>query len=150
MNTLPFSASGNAILLPFFAMMLLTMAVWFFMYARRIPFIQNNRLTPEQLRPLEFARISPPAVANPSDNLRNLFEIPTLFYALVIYLLVSNRVDDLHVATAWVFVAFRILHSAVHCTVNIVLLRFWLYCLSTLALWVMLIRAALPVIAAAI
>jgi hypothetical protein len=34
------------------------------------------------------------------------------------------------------------LHSAVHCTVNIVLLRFWLYCISALALWFMVVRAA--------
>jgi hypothetical protein len=30
----------------------------------------------------------------------------------------------------------------VHCTVNIVILRFWLYCISALALWFMVARAA--------
>jgi hypothetical protein len=29
-----------------------------------------------------LARLSPAAVANPSDNLKNLFELPVLFYAL--------------------------------------------------------------------
>ena len=45
--------------------------------------------------------------------------------------------------TAWVFVAFRAAHSAVHCTVNIVLVLFGLYALSSLALWFMVLRAAL-------
>ena len=37
--------------------------------------------------------------------------------------------------------AFRVLHSAVHCTVNIVMLRFALYAAASLALWAMLLRA---------
>jgi hypothetical protein len=89
-----------------------------------------------------LARISPPAVSNPSDNLKNLFELPTLFYGLVLYLFVTNKVDEIYLVAAWIFAAFRILHSAVHCTVNIVLLRFWLYCISALALWFMVVRAA--------
>jgi hypothetical protein len=132
----------TVIFAPFLAMIALTIVVWFYMYARRIPFIQQNRLTPEQLTPQEFARISPPAVANPSDNLKNLFEVPTIFYALVLYLYVTDQVDMAYLAAAWVFVGFRVLHSAVHCSVNIVMLRFWLYCISTFAVWFMAIRAA--------
>ena len=45
--------------------------------------------------------------------------------------------------TGWVFAAFRALHSAVHCTFNLVMLRFYLYLVSTLAVWFMLGRAAL-------
>jgi hypothetical protein len=138
-----FVSSQSAIFAPFFALILLTIVVWFYMYARRIPFIQMRQLTAEQLTPAEFARISPPAVSNPSDNLKNLFEITTIFYAFVLYLYVTRQVDSLDVLAAWVFVAFRILHSAVHCTVNIVILRFWLYCASTLTLWFMVIRAGL-------
>jgi hypothetical protein len=40
-------------------------------------------------------------------------------------------------------VVFRVLHSAVHCTINIVLLRFALYAASSVALWFMVLRAAL-------
>jgi hypothetical protein len=52
------------------------------------------------------------------------------------------KVDETYLIAAWVFVGFRILHSAVHCTINIVMLRFWLYCISSLALWFMVVRAA--------
>ncbi len=131
----------TAIFSPFFAMMLVTLVVWVYMYARRIPFIRQSNLTPGQLTPLELARISPPAVSNPSDNLKNLFEIPVLFYALTLFLYDTHRVVFL--VAAWVFVGFRALHSLVHCTINVVIVRFWLYCVSTMAFWFMAVRAAL-------
>ena len=134
----------TAIFGPFFATMLLTFVVWVYMYARRIPFIRSSGLTPGELSaPGRLAAISPAEVSNPSDNLKNLFEIPVLFYALALYLYVTQQVDALYVAAAWIFVVFRVLHSAVHCTVNIVILRFWLYFASTAAVWFMLFRAAL-------
>jgi hypothetical protein len=132
-----------AIFPPFFTVILLTMAVWLYMYARRIPFIMGGNFKREQLTPLEFARISPPQVANPSDNLKNLFEIPTLFYALVLYLYVTNQVDSTFVAAAWVFAVFRVLHSAVHCTINVIVIRFWLYFVSAAAVWFIAIRVVL-------
>jgi hypothetical protein len=128
---------------PLFAMLLLTFLVWVYMYARRIPFIQKNQFSPDQLTPLEFARLSPPGVSNPSDNLKNLFEIPVLFYVLAVYLYVTNQVDNIHLVASWVFVAFRYLHSAVHCTSNIVMVRFCLYLVSTLSVWFIGCRAAL-------
>jgi hypothetical protein len=133
---------SDPIFAPFFAMILLTLVVWVYMYARRIPFIRRSGLRDDQLTPMELARISPPAVANPSDNLKNLFEIPVLFYALALYLFATNQVDTAYVVAGWVFVAFRVLHSAVHCTINIVMLRFYLYLFSTLAVWFIAGRAA--------
>lgn len=133
----------DPIFAPFFAMIFLTLIVWFYMYARRIPFIQRSGLRKDQLTPLELARASPPAVANPSDNLKNLFEIPTIFYALVLYLHLTESVDSGYVAAAWVFVGFRALHSAVHCTFNLIPLRFMLYAFSTAAVWFIAIRAGL-------
>jgi hypothetical protein len=126
----------TAIFCPFFAMLVLTFLVWVYMYVRRIRFLTANKVSPVDLAiPGALAKISPPGVANPSDNLKNLFEIPVLFYALVLYLYVTNQVDPVYVSAAWVFVAFRALHSLVHCTFNLVPLRFALYLSSTLALW---------------
>ncbi|MES2626444.1 MAG: MAPEG family protein [Pseudomonadota bacterium] len=130
------------IFLPFVGVMLLTLVVWIYMYARRIPFIVRSKLTPAQLTPQELARLSPPQVANPSDNLKNLFELPTIFYALVLYLYVTQQVDSSYVTAAWIFFVLRVLHSIVHCTFNLVLLRFWIYALSALALWFMVLRMA--------
>jgi hypothetical protein len=133
----------SAIFSPFFAMLLLTLIVWIYMYVRRIRFITNRKPTPEELNPIAFAQISPPSISNPSDNLKNLFEMPILFYALVLYLFLTQQVDRVYVAAAWGFVLFRTMHSAVHCTFNRVMLRFCLYLCSSIAVWFMAGRAAL-------
>ncbi|MBL8644653.1 MAG: MAPEG family protein [Rhodospirillaceae bacterium] len=134
----------SSIYAPFFAMMALTFAVWVYMYVRRIRFITGNNISPRELeKPGELARLSPPAISNPSDNLKNLFELPVLFYAVVLYLGATGQADDTYTAAAWVFVSFRTLHSIVHCTVNIVIVRFYIYIASSLALWFIIGRAAL-------
>jgi hypothetical protein len=114
------------------------------MYIRRIKFITSSTLRPKELAvPGRLAQISPPSVSNPSDNLKNLFEIPILFYALVLYLFITNQVDTVYVNAAWVFVVFRVLHSVVHCTFNLIMLRFYLYLFAAIAVWFIAIRAAL-------
>jgi len=133
----------SAIFGPFFVMLGLTLVVWLFMYVKRIRFLGSLELDPNELTPAKLMEISPPSVANPSDNLKNLFEMPVLFYAMALYLFVVGQVDNVHVIAAWVFVVFRAAHSAVHCTVNVVMLRFGLYALSSVALWFMVLRAAL-------
>ncbi len=86
-------------------------------------FIRSSGAVPREqmVRPREACRqLSPPAVSNPSDNLKNLFEMPVLFYAIVLYLTRPLQVDGVYLGAAWVFASVRALHSAVHCTVNIV------------------------------
>ena len=128
---------------PFCATMLLTLVVWVYMYGRRLPFIFSSGLDPKQMTPLELARLSPPQVSNPSDNLKNLFELPTVFYVVVLYIYVTNQVDAAYLWAAWGFFLFRALHSAVHCTFNFIPLRFALYVISAGALWFIVLRAAL-------
>lgn len=134
----------TAIFGPVLATMFLTFLVWVYMYFQRISFINRNNISAKDLAvPGALAGLYPPEVSNPSDNLKNLFEIPVLFYALALYLFVTSQVDGIYVAAAWAFVVFRMLHSAVHCTINIVMFRFCLYLISTLAVWFIAARAAL-------
>ena len=126
---------------PVFAMLILTLLVWLYMYSRRIPFIKQSNFGPGELTPQELQRRSPPAVSNPSDNLKNLFEIPVLFYFLALYLFVTNQGDQIYLIASWVFVIFRIAHSVVHCTFNAIMLRFSLYLISTLSFWFIVLRA---------
>ncbi|MDJ0788046.1 MAG: MAPEG family protein [Myxococcota bacterium] len=133
----------TAIFGPFFAMVGLTFAVWVYMFARRIHFLTANDITPEELRvPGALAEKSPAEISNPSDNLKNLFEIPVLFYAIVLMLFATEQVDGLHLVCGWVFVAFRAVHSAIHCSFNHVMMRFYAYLVATLAVWLMAARAA--------
>lgn len=134
----------EAIFSPFFATVILTFCVWIYMYIRRINFFNSQKLNPQDLVGTDaLAKLSPPAVSNPADNLKNLCEIPVIFYALVLYLYTTSQVDAVYLYAAWIFVVFRVLHSIVHCTFNLIMLRFWLYLLATLAVWLMTFRAAL-------
>ena len=76
-----------------------------------------------------------------ANNLKNLFEVPVLYYGLCLYLFVTGNVDLAYVVAAWLFFLFRAFHSVVHCTKNIVMLRFYLYSGAALSLWFMLGKA---------
>jgi len=135
---------SQAILAPFLGMMLLTALVWVYMYIRRLAYIKVNKVPPQDLAtPEKAAMVLPEAVALPANNLRNLLELPALFYALCLYLYVTGSADGLHVASAWVFVGLRTVHSVIHCTANIVVFRFLSYFAAALVLWFMLARALL-------
>ena len=133
-----------AIFGPFLGMLLLTFAVWLLMYIRRIGFIRANKIDAQELTtPERRAALIPEPVSYPANNLQNLFELPVVFYAVCIYLYVVQEVDAAHVYSAWVFFCGRIVHSAVHCTSNVVMLRFSAYLVSAVALWFMVVRASL-------
>jgi hypothetical protein len=125
-------------------MMALTFVVWVAMYVRHIAYIKINRVHPQRLAtPDKVVEIIPEKVQYPAYNLRNLLELPILFYALCLYLYVTGSVDQLFVAAAWVYVGLRGVHSAIQCTTNNVMRRFSFYMASSLVLWFMILRAAL-------
>ena len=134
---------AGEIFTPFIGMLLLTMLVWVHLYVRRIGYTVKHRIHPQRLTtPEKGEALIPEEVNYPAYNLANLFELPIVFYALCLYLYVTGNVDATYVAAAWVFFLLHVLHSVVHCTFNRVIVRFWLYASSALALWFMLIRAA--------
>lgn len=132
----------EAIFHPMLATMTLTAIVWFYMYARRIPAMRRARVSVQTYTtPDKVSEHLPDEVNYSANNLKNLFEVPILFYGLCLYLFVSGNVDTAYVVAAWLFFLFRAFHSIVHCTNNIVMLRFYLYAGAALALWFMLGRA---------
>lgn len=134
--------NNAAIFQPMLMTMALTAVVWFYMYAKRIPAMQKAGVSVQTYTtPEKISEHLPEAVNFPANNLKNLFEVPTLFYGLCLYLFVSNNVDTIYVSTAWLFFVLRAGHSIVHCTVNVVMLRFYLYAAASLSLWFMLGRA---------
>lgn len=135
---------GHEIFRPFFVMMALTFVVWVAMYVRRIAYVKGNRVHPQRLAtPDKVVEVIPEQVQYPAYNLRNLLELPILFYALCLYLYVTGSVDQLFVTSAWVYVGLRGVHSAIQCTTNVVMRRFAFYMASSLVLWFMILRAAL-------
>lgn len=139
--------NAELILQPVIGMMLLTALVWVVLFFKRIPAMQEAGLpTQTWTTPDKTVELLPEAVNNPANNFKNLFELPVVFYALCLVLFVTNGVDAIHVAAAWTFVGFRVLHSLIHCTVNIVMARFLCYLAASLALWFMLARTAIDIL----
>ena len=138
----------EAIFLPMLSTMALTAIVWFYMYAKRIPAMRRARVSVQTYTtPDKVVEHLPEEINYSANNLKNLFEVPILFYGLCLYLFVSGNVDTAYVVAAWLFFLLRAIHSIVHCTVNIVMLRFYLYAGSALALWFMLGRALITELA---
>ncbi len=81
-----------------------------------------------------------------SANLSNQFEWPLLFYVVCVLLIVQGGSNDpVQALLAWVFVAGRILHSAVQILTSNVRLRgvvFTINFLAVLAMWGRLLVSA--------
>ena len=139
---------GSEIFVPFFGMLLLTLSVWIILYVKRLGYIVGHKIDSQDLTtPEKGAKLFPEKIHWPALNFRNLFELPVIFYALCLYLYVTGNVDNVYLTSAWVFFGFRILHSAIHCTVNIVKFRFAAYMIGAIVLWFMVLRAAYGVFA---
>jgi hypothetical protein len=124
-------------LYPVFAMVTLTAIVWVSVYVTRLREIRKKRIPAQKLATRSGAGQILKNVAGPSDNLLNLFELPVLFYVLMVLLFVTDRGDVFYLALAWGYVLLRAIHSFIHCTYNCVLYRFSVYLASSLILWAM-------------
>ena len=124
----------HAILLPPTALALLTAVVFGRMYKDRITEMRARRIHPQQVA---TSKQSADTLQNvtASDNYRNLFEAPVLFYALCGYLAVTQLTTVLLLACAWGYVLLRAAHTFVHLTSNKVIRRFQLFFASSIVLF---------------
>ena len=126
--------SDPLIFLPAVAMVALTIAVLFRMFFER-----RRQVRSEGIRMREIASSSQMATrfgdTRAADNYRNLFELPVLFYVALGVAFATSQVSPLVFGLAWGYVAFRILHSYIHCTYNRVKHRFYAFLASNVLLW---------------
>jgi len=85
--------------------------------------------------PLEVARIT--------RNLANQFELPLIFYALVVLLVALDQVTLFDVIAAWVFVAGRVAHTLVQTLTDNVALRGQVFTINFLAVVALAAHVAL-------
>jgi hypothetical protein len=134
--------SFNLILLPLLTMVFLTFAVWIYLYVLRVPETKHMKTNLDDLQTRTQAGKLLTVSAATSDNLKNLFEMPVLFYLAAMLAMLLLIQDVLLIRLAWGFVILRIVHSVVHCTYNRVMHRFIAYVASCLFLILMWIRLA--------
>ena len=128
--------NDTRILLPALVMVALTFVVWFRMFFSRLGQMKRGRIHPQSVA-MSAQMIERVKDSRASDNFRNLFELPVLFYFAVVVASITGLVDQVLLTLAWVFVALRIVHSAIHCSYNIVMHRFYAYVLGGITLLVL-------------
>ncbi|MFC1695292.1 MAPEG family protein [Pseudomonadota bacterium] len=134
--------SFNPILLPLLAMVFLTFAVWVVLFVLRIPEIKLNNIDPEDLKDRAESHKLLKVSAAASNNLKNLFEMPVLFYVAALLATALLIQDTLLTSLAWGFVITRAIHSLIQCSYNRVMHRFPVYMLSCIFLLLLWIRLA--------
>lgn len=122
------------IFLPALAMVALTFAVWVRMYVVRIGQMRRERIHPQSIA-MSAQVAQRLSDTRASDNFRNLFELPVLFYAALIAAAATGQVGSPVLGLAWSFVALRVAHSVIQCGYNKVMHRFWVYIAGALVLW---------------
>ena len=119
------------LLTPIFGQVIWTAAVYLILAFGRIKYTKNPQ---DAAHSNDLKGSMPDWVERAADNYNHLFEQPVAFYALTLCIAVINNFDSFMVQSAWVFVVFRIMHSVVQLTFNIVLLRFAIFVMGWLVL----------------
>ena len=70
----------------------------------------------------------------PSHNYNHLMEQPTIFYAMALTLALMGMGGGINLWLAWGYVGFRIVHSLIQATINIVAWRLTVFALATFCL----------------
>lgn len=139
---------NSPLLQPMVALILWTMLIWLWMYATRIPAMNNAKIDSVNLvgaKGGDLDELLPPEVQWKAHNYNHLLTEPTLFYAICVVLILSGQDYGLNLTIAWAYVALRVLHSLVQVTINRVIFRFLLFALSSLCIIALAIHAAIAV-----
>ena len=131
--------TANAILWPTFALVALIFAVWLTLFFQRMAHMRRNPPRAGDFATGAAAMSYFEPVEMAANNLRNLFEMPVLYFALVPLLLVTGEAGTVQVALAWAYVALRAVHSWIHIGTKRVPHRFLVYlasCALLSAMWI--------------
>jgi hypothetical protein len=126
----------NLILYPVFAMFFLVAFVLLRMRSMRFAAVRRKEVSPSFYKAYSTAE-EPEALQVIARHFANLFEVPVLFYVVVIMTYITHQVAYWLVGCAWLYVALRYAHSYVHLTSNNLIVRFSLYFASGFVLAVM-------------
>ena len=123
------------VLLPVFVQVILTFFVVFVLAFKRTSLIRARevRMKDIALREANW----PDRARQYENNYLSQFELPVLFYALMILLLVTRQADIIQITLAWIFVVMRVAHAYVHLTTNDVRARGPLFGIGLLVLAIM-------------
>ena len=120
---------------------LLTLGILVWMSVERVPRVMRGEIA---IKDIAVDRAAYPLQARLlSNNFDNQFQLPVLFYVAGLLALWSGGAGWVEVILAWLFVALRYIHAAIHVTTNRVHRRFTVYSaglvvLALMWLWLVL------------
>ena len=133
-------SSSNLILYPVFAMFALVVGVFLRLAQLRFGAVRGGTMDPGFYRLYQGGE-EPENIRVVTRHFINLFEMPVLFYVVVVLTYVSQQTGTWMTLLAWLYVASRYVHTFVHLGTNDVLTRFRAYLGSSvilIALWLTL------------
>ena len=122
---------------PIVALVAWTLVIQIWMYATRLPAMRKAGISFKGRVGTRGGSLEgkiPDEVNWKAHNYNHLLEQPTLFYAITIALILMDFDAHINVYLAWGYVGFRVLHSLVQVTVNVVFYRFLLFIGGSLCL----------------
>lgn len=135
------------ILLPVFVQVLLTSVVMVLMGRRRIRAAKNKEISIAAFKTMNLTGANEQVIAT-SRNFDNQFQMPVLYLFSVLFTLQLGFADLGYVVLGTAFVLLRVMHTVVHIGSNNVRLRFNIFLLGCLALWLLWLRLAWQVLVA--
>ncbi|MBC7428562.1 MAG: MAPEG family protein [Bacteriovorax sp.] len=124
----------NYIFFPCLGLLVLTVVVLLRMVLTRVSAVKNGTVDVRFFKTYNLPGNLPNHMAQASRNFTNLFEVPTLFYMVCVFALITRNVDSLMYIAAWFYVGLRCLHSLIHLTSNKIVPRMSVYIASWLVL----------------
>jgi hypothetical protein len=127
----------SPLLAPIVALVAWSLVMYIWMYAVRLPAMKRAGISLKGRRGTRGGALEGviPDEANwKAHNYNHLMEQPTIFYAIVIALILMGFDHPINVYLAWAYVGLRVVHSLIQATVNIVAYRFLFFMLSSLCL----------------
>lgn len=127
--------SVQTILLPVFAQAALTFFLMFWMARVRFGAVRAGQVTQADLK--RDWTSWPERPTQIAAAYHNQFQLPVLFYVLVLIALITTQADFLFVVLSWLFVVLRVVHAFVHTGKNDIMARFRVFALGATVLIVM-------------
>jgi hypothetical protein len=124
---------ASQLIYPMFAMVLLTATVLARLFRARVRSVREGVLPASYFRTFQGG-LEPDYAVKPARHFANLFEAPTLFYAVCLAAMVANAVGPVMLALAWCYVGLRLAHAYIHLGANRVRYRVRAYFASWLVL----------------
>jgi hypothetical protein len=125
----------SPLLAPIVALVAWSLVMYIWMYVARIGAMRRKGIRAKGMRGTRGLDGIIPDEANwKAHNYAHLMEQPTIFYAIVIALILMGFDHPINVYLAWAYVGLRVVHSLIQATANIVIYRFIVFTLSSLCL----------------